>query len=64
MLSPILYPFNNSLWREGLFMLTPGVKTLNINNEAYFKHKNKLISNYLSKTQTLVRKNNSMASFV
>ncbi len=64
MLSPILYPFNNSLWREGLFMLTPGVKTLNINNEAYFKHKNKLISSYLSKTQTLVRKNNSMASFV
>ena len=64
MLSPILYPFNNSLWREGLFMLTPGVKTLNINNDAYFKHKNKLISNYLSKTQTLVRKNNSMASFV
>ncbi len=64
MLSPILYPFNNSLWREGLFMLTPSVKTLNINNDAYFKHKNKLISNYLSKTQTLVRKNNSMASFI
>ena len=64
MVSQLLYPFTNSFWREGLFILTPSVNSIHITSEDYFKHKNKELSNYLSKNQSFVKKNNSMLFFV
>lgn len=64
MSSALLHPFENSAWRERLFTLTPAIKVININSSDYFKHKNKSLSDYIRKTQSFVKKDNSMASFV
>ena len=64
MSSAFLYPFNNSLWFEGLHIVIPNNKFINASKSDYYKHKNKLLSSYLSKTQSFVKQNNSMSAFV
>ncbi len=64
MSSAFLYPFNNSLWFEGLHIVIPNNKFINASKSDYYKHKNKLLSSYLSKTQSFVKQNNSMSAFI
>ncbi len=58
------YPFNNSFWREGLPILMPANKNLNIKYDDYRKHKYKILSDYLSKTQSFANKSFSMFAHI
>lgn len=58
------YPFNNSFWREGLPILMPANKNLNIKKDDYLKHKYKILSDYLSKTQSFANESFSMFAHI
>lgn len=58
------YPFNNSFWREGLPILMPANKNLNIQKDDYLKHKYKTLSDYLSKTQSFANESFSMFAHI
>ena len=64
MSSNLWYPFDNSLWLEGIFIVTRDIQLLNLKYDDYFKHKNKYLKDYLNNTQLRVKQNNSMASFI
>ncbi|MCI6475884.1 MAG: DUF6020 family protein, partial [Mucispirillum sp.] len=64
MTSALWNPFENVFFMEALPIVMRDIKYINIKYDDFFKYKNKVVSDYLLKTQMRVKKNNSMASFV
>lgn len=71
MSSPLWYPFQNNMWFEGLTIhdnavkhFKLDVKNLYVKHEDLIEHKNKILNDYLIKTQIRTKKNNSMALFI